>query len=380
MSQAYDVIVLGLGGMGSATVYQLARRGARVLGLEQFEPAHAHGSSHGHTRIIRTAYYEHPDYIPLVRRAFGQWRDLEQTLNRSLLIPCDCLSLGLAGGELIVGVDRAASRLAPGAVAPLSSADVRKAYPFRLGDDYVGRLEHEAGILLVEDCVRGHVEAARRAGADLHFSEPVREWRADGQTLEVSTSQDHYSTKVLVVTAGAWATGFLRDAGLPLTVMRQTMQWFRPGDLSRFHPDRFPIFLLDGPNGAFYGVPMIDERGFKIARHYGVEELLGPERVDWTIQTADVEPVADFLRTYLPDANATFVEGQVCMYTLTPDRHFIIDRHPGHSNVVIAAGFSGHGFKFAPVVGEALADLALNGQTDLPIGMFSSKRFPRDYS
>lgn len=378
MSRVYDVIVLGLGGMGSATVYELARRGARVLGLEQYEPAHAHGSSHGHTRIIRTAYYEHPDYIPLVRRAFDHWRELEQTLNRQLLRPCDCLSLGREGGELIVGVDQASCRLPPGAVKQLSAEEIQKRYPFRLPHDYVGRLEHEAGILFVEECVRGHLDLARQAGADLHFSEPVQRWRTDGKTLEVVTSSACYPTKILAVTAGAWATSFLRDTGLPLTVMRQTMQWYRPGNPLQFHTDRFPVFLLDGPKGAFYGIPMIDERGFKIARHYGAEELPGPDRVDWTMQTADMEPVAEFLRTYLPDANAAFIDGQVCMYTLTPDRHFIIDRHPVHANVVIAAGFSGHGFKFAPVVGEALADLALTGKTKLPISMFSSVRFHRD--
>jgi sarcosine oxidase len=370
-----DVIVLGLGGMGSAAAYHLARRGVHVLGLEQYPFVHDRGSSHGHTRIIRTAYYEHPNYIPLVRRAFEHWHDLEQSFGRHLLTPCDCLSLGPAEGELIAGVSAAAEQLAPGAVSRLSSNEIAGAYPFRVPEHFEGRLEREAGFLYVEECVRAHLDAARAAGADLRAEEPVLEWKTVGDGVEVTTARNTYRAARLIVTAGAWATKLLSNLGVPLSVMRQTLQWHAPRDPAQFRRDRFPIFLLDTPAGAFYGMPMIDPRGFKLARHYCAPELATPDTVDWSMNDDDVKPVRQFIEIYMPEAGAKYTTGQVCMYTLTPDRHFVIDRHPEFANVSVAAGFSGHGFKFAPVVGEVLADLACGKAPGVSIDMFSAKRF-----
>jgi len=371
----HDAIVLGLGGMGSAALFELARRGRRVLGLEQYPPAHARGSSHGHTRIIRTAYFEHPDYVPLVRRAFGRWHELEQLTGRHLLTGCECLTVGPDRGELVEGVRAAAARHdLP--VTEMSADDLRRCYGvFHVPDGFVGIREQAAGFLYVEDCVRTHLDAAGARGAVVRAEEPVVGWAAAGDSVEVRTTAGTYHAARLVVTAGAWATGLLRDAGVPLAVMRQTPLWFEPREPAPFRRDRFPIFIADTPAGAFYGLPMIDPRGVKVARHYGAPELASPAEVDWAVTAGDEAPVRRFLDTYLPGHFGRRTDGQVCMYTLTPDRHFVIDRHPLHPAVAVAAGFSGHGFKFAPAVGEILADLADRGRTDLPIALFRANRF-----
>ena len=374
MSSTYDAIVIGVGGMGSAALYELARRGRRVLGLDQFHPPHNRGSSHGHTRIIRRAYYEHPSYVPLVCRAYEKWYDLEQRTGRHLLTGCDCLTIGPAGGELVTGVRRSADEHGL-AVESLTAAEVVKRFPaFRPGDDAVVVLEHGAGFLFGEDCVDAHCEVAVALGAEVRAEEPVVGWTVVSDGVEVRTGQGTYRASRLVVTAGAWATRLLADIGIPLTVMRQVMLWFTPTDPALFRRDRFPVYLIDTPSGAFYGLPAIDGRGHKASRHYGAPELPGPEGVDWTVHPADEAPVREFFRRHLPAADGPRTDGQVCLYTLTPNRHFVIDVHPGHPQVALACGFSGHGVKFAPVVGEALADLAEKGTTALPIDMFRQCR------
>jgi sarcosine oxidase len=371
----YDVIVLGLGGIGSATAAALARRGLSVVGLDRNPRGHKLGSSHGHTRIIRTAYYEHPDYVPLCRSAFGAWHDLEQRTGRHLLTACPCLSLGRADSELIAGVRRAAvSHGLP--VEPLTSDALRRRFPqFRFDDATEGVLEHASGYLYVDDCVTALQEDAARHGADLRFGEPALEWKRAGPAVAVRTAWETLTAGGLVITAGPWAGELLADLRLPLTVMRQTPAWFRPHDPAAFRRDRFPIFIADLPGGAFYGLPMIDSRGVKAAMHYGADELASPEGIDYTVAPEELAGVRAFLRDHLPDAAGPCTAASVCLYTLTPDRHFVIDRHPIHEGVAVAAGFSGHGFKFAPVVGAALADLVTAGRTDLPISRFAATRF-----
>ena len=367
---SYDVIVVGVGGMGSASAFELARRGRRVLGLEQFAPAHDRGSSHGHTRVIRTAYYEHPAYVPLVRRAFRLWHELEQRTGRHLLTPCNCLSIGQPGGELIEGVRRAAAehRLA---VEELDAAALRRRFPpFRFDDSYVGLLEQEAGFLYVEDCVRAAIADAEAHGATLRWDEPVQSWEASDRGVTVRTHRATYHADRLVLTAGAWATRLLGDWGAKLTVMRQVLFWLAPADLRPFARDRFPVYLADTPDGCFYGLPAIDPRGHKLARHYGAPERPGPDGVERTVTDADEAPVRAFVRRHLPAADGPRRHATVCLYTLSPDRHFVIDVHPEHPTVAVAAGFSGHGFKFAATVGEILADLAETGRTELPIELF----------
>jgi len=370
----FDVIVVGAGGMGSAAAFELARRGRSVLALEQFPLVHDRGSSHGHTRIIRRAYYEHPAYVPLVRRAFERWHDLEQRTGRHLLTACPCLGIGPPAGEVVAGV-LAAAREHGLAVDRLLPADLRLQFPqFRFDEGYVGVLERDAGFLYVEECVLAHLDAARALGALVQPEEPVTGWEARGDGVTVTTPKGTYNAGRLVLTAGPWAGRLLGDRGRRLRVMRQTILWFGTTDEAAFRRDRFPIFLAEVSGGPFYGLPAIDCRGVKVARHYGAPELVSPDEVERAVRPADERPVRDFLTAHVPAAAGALRYAQTCMYTMTPDRHFLIDLHPDHPNVAVAGGFSGHGFKFSSVVGEVLADLAETGRTNWPIDMF---RFAR---
>ncbi|WP_439630366.1 N-methyl-L-tryptophan oxidase [Gemmata sp.] len=371
----YDVIVLGVGGMGSAACFELARRGRRVLGLEQYPLVHARGSSHGHTRIIRTAYAEHPDYVPLVRRAFERWYELEQLTGRHLLTECPCLNVGPPGSGHVAGV-RASVRTHGLEAEELTAAEVERRFPaFRFPADYSGVLERAAGFLYVEDCVRAHIDSAVSLGADVRAEEPVRAWEAAGNGVRVTTDRGTYSAAKLVVTAGAWATRLLADLGVGLRVMRQTLLWFDAGTRrAEFARDRFPLFVCDSPGAAFYGFPAIDPHGLKIARHYGQPELPDPDGVDWDVTADDAAAIRPLMDAHIPGLGA-LTKGQVCMYTVTPDHHFVIDTHPAHPQVSVACGFSGHGFKFASAVGEVLADLADTGTTRHGIGLFRATRF-----
>jgi sarcosine oxidase len=366
----YDAIVLGVGGMGAATAFELARRGRRVLGLEQFAFGHDRGSSHGRTRVIRKAYYEHPDYVPLLQRAYERWYDLEQRQGRRLFTECGCLSIGRPDSGLVQGVQESATRHQL-SVERLSPAALRQRFPaFRFSEAFVGILERDAGFLVVEECVLAHVEQAQKLGADLRAGETATSWEASASGVVVHTTNGRYAADRLVLTAGPWAGQVLADFGKPLTLMRQVQLWFGTADDRLFRRDRFPCYIADLDSGAYYGFPVIDENGAKVARHYGAPELRDPAEVDRSPSPQDEEAVRPFLNAHLPAINGPLRKAVVCTYTLTPDRHFILDLHPRHPNVVVAAGFSGHGFKFASVVGEILADLAEQGRTDLPIEMF----------
>jgi sarcosine oxidase len=374
MPSSFDVIVLGVGGMGSAACFELARRGRRVLGLEQFPLVHDRGSSHGHTRIIRTAYAEGPAYVPLVRRAFERWYELEQLTGRHLLTDCACLNVGPPGSEHVEGV-RASVREHKLASEELQGDAINRRFPaFRFPSDYTGVLEQDAGFLYVEECVRAHIDAAMSLGAEIHAEEPVREWKAVGDDVEVTTDKGTYHAAKLVVTAGAWATKLLADIGVPLCVMRQTLLWFNPERPEAFRRDNFPVFIADVPGAPFYGLPAIDHFGLKIARHYDAPELPNPDGVDWNLTHADEAAMRPLIDAYIPGLGA-LTKGQVCMYTVTPDHHFVLDTHPQFQQVSVACGFSGHGFKFATTVGEIMADLAEHGRTKHDIAMFSARRF-----
>jgi sarcosine oxidase len=374
MSNPYDAIIIGLGGMGSAAAWQLARRGVRVLALEQYALGHDRGSSHGHTRIIRQAYYEHPGYVPLVRRAYQGWYELEQRHGVHLLTSCPCLTIGPAEGELVAGVRRSASEHGL-PIDDLSPQELARRYPaFRFGSEVVGVLEHTAGFLYVDRCVQAQLDEARRLGAELRAPEAVVDWHATPSGVTVRTAAGEYQAARLVVTAGPWAGQLLGQYGASLRVMRQVVLWLGVSDEALFRRDRFPIFIAESAGGYFYGLPALDSRGLKIARHYGAEELAGPELVDRAVTPADEVAVRSFVRAHLPAADGASRQASVCLYTLTPDRHFLIDVHPETPAVVLAAGFSGHGFKFAPVVGEVIADLAMNGRTEWPIERFRLDR------
>jgi sarcosine oxidase len=375
IQHTYDVIVVGVGGMGSAAACELARRGRRVLALEQYALGHERGSSHGHTRIIRKAYYEHPDYVPLVCRAFERWYDLEQRQGLHLLTEIPCLSIGRADSAMIAGV-RASAAQHHLPVEALSAAELRQRFPaFCFSDEYLGVLERSAGFLYVESCVQAHACEAVRLGAAIQDNEPVVSWKANQREVIVQTTAERYTAARLILTAGPWAGQLLVQRGAFLRIMRQVVQWFGTSDDALFRRDVFPLYIADTPQGHFYGFPVLNSNGAKVARHYGAPELTAPSEIERAVKPEDEETARAFLREHLPGINGPCRRASVCIYTLTPDRHFILDLHPEHANVAVAAGFSGHGFKFAPVVGEILADLADNGRTDLPIGMFGLKRF-----
>jgi sarcosine oxidase len=372
----YDVIVIGVGGMGSAAACELARRGRRVLALEQFALGHDRGSSHGHTRIIRRAYYEHPDYVPLVRRAFERWYDLEQRQGIHLLTEIPCLSIGKADSPMIAGV-RASAQQHNLPIEDLTAPELRRRFPaFRFSEEYVGVLEQSAGILYVEDCVQAHACEAVRLGAQIHDNEPVVSWKSDGREVVVQTTEGRYTAARLVITAGPWAGQVLAQRGAFLRVMRQVVLWFGTRDDHLFRRDVFPVYIADTPRGHFYGFPALSSSGVKVAQHYGAPEVESPSEIVRDVSDTDEKTLRGFLREHLPAVDGPLRRAAVCIYTLTPDRHFLIDLHPDHANVALAAGFSGHGFKFASVVGEILADLTEKGRTEQPIGMFRFDRFP----
>ncbi|HMG87117.1 MAG TPA: N-methyl-L-tryptophan oxidase [Terracidiphilus sp.] len=375
---AYDVIVLGLGAMGSAAAQHLAERGKRVLGIEQFTSPHDKGSSHGGSRMIRQAYFESPDYIPLVLRAYELWRKLERDTDTRLLHITGGMNIGSGDGELVRRTIAASTQHSiPFTVLEGRAINVRFPEVFPLTGD-VAVHETNAGYLFPEECIRAQLARASRAGAELRFEESVVAWSAAGDRVEVRTDKGSYSAGHLVITAGPWANEAL-DGIVPLRVTRQVMAWIQPRTGVRpFLPDRFPVFLCEDARGGAhgYGFPAIDgpEGGMKAAIH-GSADVCTPESVDREIHERDLRRIVDQLRMRIPALDGKVVRAQTCLYTMSPDEHFVIGAHPRFASCSIACGFSGHGFKFACVVGEILADLAMSGSTSHPIGLFSPLRF-----
>jgi sarcosine oxidase len=374
MTVCYDCIVLGLGGFGSAALYHAAARGLSVLGLEQYSIGHDRGSSHGETRIIRKAYFEHPDYVPLLLRAYDLWRDLERAEGRSLMHLCGLMLAGPPEGETIAGA-RLAARLHDLVLENVSPAErAAKLSGFQFPENFDVVQEPEAGFLDVERCVCAHVDAAIREGARVGSEEAVLEWSASGRTFRVRTSRSEYESAALVLAAGAWTSAVLSKQALPLQVVRKPQFWF-PVRSRAYAEDRSaPAFYYELPYGLFYGFPSRDGETLKAAEHSGGDPVTDPGTVDRTVQPRDWESVARFLRECLPDVDPQPRRSSVCLYTLTPDRHFIVDRHPELEHVAFGAGFSGHGFKFTPVIGNVLVDLAIDGRTRHPIEFLSARR------
>lgn len=370
----YDLIVLGIGGFGGSACYHAARRGASVLGLEQFTPVHDRGSSHGETRIIRQAYLEHPDYTPLAVRAYDYWRDLERQTSRTLYTPQGLLISGSPRGEAVAGTKLAATQ--HGLPLQEFSRDEaqRRFTAFRFPADHAAVFEANAGTLAVEDCNRAHLDMAKRHGADLRFQTPVTSWKSDGRTVTVRTEEEEFTANKLIVTAGAWASRCLADLNIPLSVMRKFVGWFRVRPEFADEALAAPTYLIELGDRTFYGFPSLDGTSMKVAEHSGGQPVSDPLHVDRNANAEDVTPLADFIRQCVSVAEPAMVRHSVCMYTLTPDRNFIVDRHPHYENVVLGCGFSGHGFKFTSVLGDVLAELALIGTTDAPIGFLSVKR------
>ncbi len=372
----YDVIVLGAGGVGSAALYHLARRGVRAIGIDRFSPPHDRGSTHGHTRVIRKAYYEHPNYVPLLRESYREWFDLESHLGRKLFHQIGLLELGPADGAVVPNVLSAAAQYQI-PVESLDAASIEARWPgVRVDRDAVGVFEPGAGYLLVEDCVQAHLDAARATGAELLTDTEIVEVSTNEQTAIVRTSDDtEIEAKTVIMAAGAWSVKQLANLGVAFTIRRKSLFWFASDDEQYTVGSGLPVFLFELSNGIFYGFPKVDERGVKFAEHTGGRTVEDPLTVDRTIDAEEQRRLVEVMSRYLPGVSANVTDHAVCLYTMSPDEHFIVDRHPEMPNVVFAAGLYGHGFKFVPVLGRALADLALDGGTDLPMDFFSLNRF-----
>lgn len=376
VADSYDVIVVGLGAMGSATAYHLAKRGYRVLGLDAYTRGHKNGSSHGTTRIIREAYFEAPEYVPLVQRAYVLWREVEAESGRHLLTITGGLNIGTPESAFVSGA-RMSAQLHHLPYEELTNADVAGRFPaFRLPDGIVAIFEPTAGILAPEACVFAHLDLAARHGAAIRHGEPARRWSTDGEGVRVETERDSYTASRLVITAGPWAGEVLADVGLPLRVQRIVNVHFAPTAPALFMPERCPVYLMQVPEGDYYGFPALPGEGVKIGRH-DIGEVTTPHTIRRDVDPEEIAMLRDVLDRYMPGAAGDVLWTLTCMYTNTPDRHFVLDRHPAHGNVVYGAGFSGHGFKFASAIGEVLADLAMEGTTRHDIGFLSAARFAR---
>jgi sarcosine oxidase len=369
----FDVVVVGTGAMGSAALYQLARRGARVLGVERFAPGHDKGSSHGETRIIRLGYFEHPSYVPLVRRAYALWRELEAASGHKLLHTTGIAEIGPPGGELVAGT-LAASRLHQLPHEILDAAETMRRFPaFNIPSDYVAVLQPDGGFVAVEPAIEAQVALARAAGAELRTGVAVFSITAHGNGVRIGTSQGEIEAGAAIVAAGPWVGTLVPN--LPVRVTREVMAWFHPSDPALFSADRFPVFILESRHGMHYGFPLHGSPGVKIAKHHHRNETVDPDRVDRVISPADEALIRRALAGHIPAADGPLAAARTCLYTVTPDHDFIIDRLPDAPNVIVASPCSGHGFKFAPVVGEILADLAIEGGTDHDIRRFRLSRF-----
>lgn len=375
MTSSFDVIVVGLGGMGSATAYQLARRGQRVLGLEMFQPGHAFGSSHGEHRIIRSAYFEAPDYVPLIERAYTLWRELEsESGDHDLLDMTGGLMLGRPDTDVVSG-SLASARAFNLPHELLDAEQTAQRFPgFRPAGDMLAVFEENAGYLRPERCTAAHLALAARHGAELRFGEEVVGWKADGSGVKVTTSAGEYVAARVVITTGPWAAELLAGLGLPLEVERIVNVHFQPTRPELFTQDRCPIYIWQVPEGWYYGFPHIPGSGLKLGRHE-IGEATTARTIRRSIDEAEIEQLRAMLDRYMPGASGAVVKTLTCMYTNTPDEHFILDMHPAHPQVVFGCGFSGHGFKFASVIGEILADLAVDGATGQDIRFLAQARF-----
>jgi monomeric sarcosine oxidase len=373
--QTYDVIVLGAGGVGSAALLELARRGVRTLGIDRFHPPHDRGSSHGQTRVIRQAYFEHPDYVPLLTESYRLWRDLEAVAGKQLFQQVGLLEVGPPDGVVVRGVLRAAAEHEL-PVEPISACEIETRWPgLRIPNALTGVFEQNAGYLLVEDCVAANLAAAQTAGATLLTDTAVHEWTADERGVRVRTNAGNFSAAKLIVAAGPWAPSMLRELSIQFTIRRKSLFWFAADSPQYNAAAGFPVYLVELPAGVFYGFPSVDGRSVKVAEHSGGTIVADPATVNREIDAGEKRRIEQFLSAHLPQVSRIVTGHSVCLYTMSPDEHFIVDRHPQNANVVFAAGLSGHGFKFTPVLGRALADLAVDGATQLPINFLSRRRF-----
>ena len=373
-----EVIVVGLGTMGSQVLWRLASRGVRAIGIEQFEPGHERGSGHGGSRIFRTAYMEGADYVPLLQSAYALWRQLERESGANLLTLTGAVSIGAPGTRLIAGA-LASVRAHHLEHEVLSAQQLRARYPLHVvGDDEIGLLDVVAGVLRPEDAITAATQRAEELGATVVCNAPV-ERIMPGATVTVRAGGQSYRARQVVIAPGAWLGQVQRDLGLalPLTVYRVVMTWFRPRSPDLFAPDRFPIFMRERGTLEWDGFPCLDGATLKVLATTRIV-VPDPSHLDRTIHPEDLEKPGQVVREFLRGVDPTPIRAQACMLTFTPDEHFVIGAPATERNVLVLGGFSGHGYKFAPIMGEIAADLVTEGRTPHPIALFQPARFAAD--
>jgi sarcosine oxidase len=374
----FDVVVCGLGAMGSAALHRLARRGKRVLGIERYAPGHDRGSSHGATRIIRLGYFEHPSYVPLLRRAYALWRELEQASGLELLHLAGIVEIGSPASALVRGT-LASVRLHHLQHEVLAASELMQRFPaFKLPADYVGVFQPDGGWLAVEPAFEAWISSAASAGAEIRSGDTVRVIEQRPGAVRVRTDGGIVEADVAIVAAGAWTKSLMPTLAAPLRVTREVMGWFEASDPALCAAGRLPVFMLESRHGMHYAVP--PERtnvaaGIKVAKHHHRNQVVDPDDYDRTVSQEDEALIRAALAEHVPAANGRLLAAKTCLYTVTPDGDFLVDRVPGSPQIIVASPCSGHGFKFAPVIGEILADLATLGETRHDIARFRLGRF-----
>lgn len=369
----WDAIVIGLGGVGSSAIYHLAKAGLRVLGIDQYPPVHDLGSSHGKTRIIRQAYFEHPAYVPLLRRSYQLWDELGQLVGKQLLHRTGLVEIGPREGVVISGVLRSAREHAL-QVEEFPMSEIMRMWPQLVGEpEWLGVIERDAGYLEVEACVAAHLQLAAEHGAHCQHARHVRKWEMQAGQVVVHTDQSTERSAKLLICGGPWSSELLEGSDLGLRVLRKHQYWYRPQQKGFAASEGFPCFFFETPAGFYYGFPALDESGVKVSRHDGGSPLdhpVGPHPAD----DQDRQKVEAFMAAHLPGIGNDLSAQAGCYYTMTRDEHFVVDIHPQFASVSVVAGLSGHGFKFTSVLGEIASQLVLDGRSSWDTRLFRFNR------
>jgi len=385
--KTYDIIVLGLGAVGSAALYQLSKSNKKILGIDQYNPPHIYGSTHGNSRIIRQAYYEGKQYIPILQAAYEEWREIEKHSDTSFFEITGALMMG-ARNNSIVEQSELSARAYDLPYELLDSQEIAKRYkPFRPAQDTWALLDKLAGYVIPEKAVESQLQLAEKNGAEFGLNELVEFWDAESyaQGIRVKTNKGDYFTEKLIVSTGAWAKGMMQELGITLKPERIVQYWVKPKrNITAFNKTQFPIFLWNVEQDLdIYGFPMLDQSegvckvAFYPHANHPIREFCTAYNINRELNENDLSLMKAYLEKYVPDLAGKFIKTSICMHTESPDLHPIIDFHPENENVCIANGFSGHGFKFSNITGKILADLTLEGKTNFNISLFSAERFAK---